>query len=58
MIVGVNKYKLEKEDSIDVLVIDNKEVKEKQLARLGKVKSSRDPEPVERALKALEDSAR
>ena len=37
VIVGVNKYKLDTEDKIDVLVIDNKEVKTTQLARLDQV---------------------
>ncbi len=37
VIVGVNKYKLDTEDKIDVLVIDNQEVKAKQLARLEQV---------------------
>ena len=36
-VVGVNKYVLEKQDDIEVLMIDNKEVKEKQLARLEQV---------------------
>jgi methylmalonyl-CoA mutase len=38
VIVGVNKYKLDTEDKIDVLIIDNKEVKAKQLARLEQVR--------------------
>ena len=38
VIVGVNKYKLDTEDKIDVLVIDNQEVKAKQLARLAQVR--------------------
>ena len=37
VIVGVNKYKLDTEDKIDVLVIDNMEVKTTQLARLDQV---------------------
>ena len=39
VIVGVNKYKLDTEDKIDVLVIDNKEVKTTQLARLDQVRN-------------------
>ena len=35
VIVGVNKYTLEKEDDVDVLQIDNEAVRESQLARLG-----------------------
>ena len=39
VIVGVNKYKLDTEDKIDVLVIDNMEVKTTQLARLDQVRN-------------------
>jgi methylmalonyl-CoA mutase len=39
VIVGVNKYKLDSQEKIDVLVIDNKEVKAKQLARLEQVRT-------------------
>jgi methylmalonyl-CoA mutase len=39
-IVGVNKYRLEKEDDIDVLDIDNTEVRRKQIERINKVKES------------------
>lgn len=58
VIVGVNKYKLEKEDEINVLSIDNAEVKEKQLSRLAHVKSTRDSGKVEMCLDALEQGAR
>jgi len=57
-VVGVNKYVLEKQDDIEVLMIDNKEVKEKQLARLEQVKSSRSPDAVSKYLSALEECAR
>jgi len=42
-IVGVNKYRLEQEDEIEVRSIDNAEVKESQLARLAAVRAARDP---------------
>jgi len=58
VIVGVNKYKLAKEDDINVLSIDNAEVKEKQLARLERVKAERDREAAAACLQALEEAAR
>jgi len=42
VIVGVNKYRLAEQAQVDVLCIDNKDVREKQLARLKKTKESRD----------------
>jgi len=57
-IVGVNKFKMEKQDDIDVRVIDNAEVKEKQLNRLQSVKGSRDSDAVANYLTALEEAAR
>jgi len=58
VIVGVNKYKLEKEDEINVLSIDNTEVKEKQLARLATIRASRDSEAVQSCLNTIEAAAR
>lgn len=58
VIVGVNKYKLEKEDEINVLSIDNTEVKEKQLARLAAIRASRDSEAVQSCLNTIEAAAR
>lgn len=37
VIVGVNKYRLEKEESVEVLAIDNTIVREKQIEKLKKV---------------------
>ncbi|XP_006931854.2 methylmalonyl-CoA mutase, mitochondrial isoform X2 [Felis catus] len=53
VIVGVNKYQLEKEESVDVLAIDNTSVRNKQIEKLKKVKSSRDETLAERCLVAL-----
>lgn len=39
VIVGVNKYRLEKEESVDVLSIDNTAVRNKQIEKLQKVSS-------------------
>lgn len=56
-IVGVNKYRLEKEQRVDVLAIDNTAVRKQQIARLSKVKSSRDTQKAEQCLKALSHAA-
>ncbi len=57
-IVGVNKYRLEKEDDIDVLDIDNTDVRRRQIERLENVKASRDQAGVETALEKLRKAAR
>jgi methylmalonyl-CoA mutase len=56
-IVGVNKYRLENESPIDVREIDNTDVRRQQLARLDRVKSTRDAQKVEAALDALRRGA-
>jgi len=53
VIVGVNKYKLEKEDPIDTLDIDNAAVREAQLKRLDKLRANRDNDLVQRNLDAI-----
>ena len=52
-IVGVNKYRLEKEDPIDILEIDNTEVRKEQIERLNEVKAHRDEAAVKAALAAI-----
>jgi methylmalonyl-CoA mutase len=52
-IVGVNKYAVSSEQEIDVLVVDNAAVREKQLARLAEVRARRNAKEVEEALNAL-----
>jgi methylmalonyl-CoA mutase len=56
-IIGVNKYKLEKEDPLDILDIDNTAVRAKQIARLNELKENRDNEKVEAALEQLSQAA-
>ncbi|TYS49414.1 methylmalonyl-CoA mutase [Bacillus infantis] len=56
-IVGVNKYRLEKEDPIDILDIDNTAVRLKQLEKLEKLKNTRDSEKAAEALEALAKAA-
>ena len=57
VIVGVNKYKLAKEDPIDILAIDNVKVRDGQIDRLKKIRASRDTAKVQAALNALTASA-
>ena len=52
-IVGVNKYRLEKEDPIDILEIDNTAVRIEQIERLDELKVKRDEAAVAAALKAI-----
>uniref|UniRef100_A0A3Q3GH92 Methylmalonyl-CoA mutase, mitochondrial n=1 Tax=Labrus bergylta TaxID=56723 RepID=A0A3Q3GH92_9LABR len=57
VIVGVNKYRLEKEETVEVLAIDNTIVREKQIEKLKKVKS-RDAEAAQKCLAAIEECSR
>ncbi len=57
-IVGVNKYRLEKEDPIDILDVDNTAVREAQIARLKKLKAERNNDEVKVALDAITECAR
>jgi len=57
VIVGVNKYKLAKEDPVDILEVDNHKVREQQIARLQAIKASRDTAAVQAALAALTAAA-
>jgi methylmalonyl-CoA mutase len=57
VIVGVNKYKLAKEDAMDSLSIDNVKVRDGQIERLKHIRATRDGAKVQGALTALTDSA-
>ncbi|MFZ5568329.1 MAG: methylmalonyl-CoA mutase [Pseudomonadota bacterium] len=57
VIVGVNKYKLKKEDPIEILEVDNVKVREGQIARLKTIKAKRDGQAVQKALDALTAAA-
>jgi len=57
-IVGINKYRLEKEDPIDILDVDNTAVREAQLKRLAKLKAERNEDETQASLKKLEECAR
>ena len=58
IIVGVNKFRLEKEDPLHILDVDNQMVRKQQLEKLDKIKSSRDNEKVEKTLQQLIDCAK
>lgn len=58
VIVGVNKYRLEKEEPIDVLVVDNMKVRESQIAKIEAIRASRDKAACEQALAELTEAAR
>ena len=58
VIVGVNKFRLDHEDPIEVREIDNTAVREAQVKRLGAVRASRDGKAVATALAALTEAAR
>ncbi len=53
VIVGVNKYKVDKEEAFDILEIDNSQVRESQVARLTKIRAERDTDAVQAALDDL-----
>jgi len=53
VIVGVNKYKLDKEDPLDTLEIDNTAVRESQLERLAKLRAERNSKKVQQNLDAI-----
>ncbi|MBA4746364.1 MAG: methylmalonyl-CoA mutase [Muricauda sp.] len=50
IIVGVNKYRLENEDDLQILEVDNAKVRKQQMARLDQIRSSRDSKAVEKSL--------
>ncbi|MEC7985047.1 MAG: methylmalonyl-CoA mutase [Myxococcota bacterium] len=58
VIVGVNKYKMDTEDDIDILAVDNEKVRNAQLARLKQLREQRNSTEVQQSLAALESAAR
>jgi methylmalonyl-CoA mutase len=57
IIVGINKYRLDEEQPLEVLEVDNGAVRENQVARLARVRAARDATAVEAALAALTSAA-
>jgi len=53
VIVGVNKYKLAKEDPIETLDVDNTKVREAQVARINRIRAERDSAACQKALDAI-----
>ncbi len=58
VIVGVNKYRSEQDDPVEILDIDNTKVREQQVKRLEKIRAARDDAAVEAALAALTQAAK
>ncbi|MFH4967146.1 methylmalonyl-CoA mutase [Gaetbulibacter sp. M240] len=58
IIVGVNKYRLDQEDAISTLEVDNNTVRNQQIVRLSELKANRDAHKVEDALSKITEAAR
>jgi len=58
VIVGVNKFQVDEQDAVDILEIDNEQVRESQVARLADIRASRDDTRVAEALQALTNAAK
>ena len=58
IIVGVNKYRLEKEDPLEILDVDNSAVRESQIRRLKELRDNRNEEEVQKALEAITTAAK
>ena len=57
-IIGVNEYRLDKQDPIDILEVDNTAVREQQIARLKELRTNRDNAAVQKALDAITECVR
>ena len=57
-IIGVNKYRLKKEDPIDILEVDNTAVREQQISRLNLLRANRDEAAVQKALAEITESVK
>jgi methylmalonyl-CoA mutase len=58
VVVGVNKYRLDKEEPLDILAIDNAKVREGQIARINNMRRLRDEAAAQACLQALRDGAK
>lgn len=56
-IVGVNRYRLDQEDPLHILEVDNQTVRKQQIERLNTIKETRNAQQVENALRKLRQSA-
>ena len=57
VIVGVNKFQIDEQDVVDILEIDNEQVRKAQLSRLSDIRAARDDKAVAAALSALTEAA-
>ena len=57
-IIGINKYRLDHEDPIDILEIDNTEVRNEQCGRLEELRKNRDEEAVQKALADITEAVK
>ncbi|MGE4346096.1 MAG: methylmalonyl-CoA mutase [Flavobacteriaceae bacterium] len=58
IIVGVNKYRLEKEDPLHILDVDNQMVRKQQIERLNQIKATRDNAKVKECLDSITETAK
>src|SRR5690606_29828319 len=58
IIVGVNKYRLEKEDPLHILDVDNQMVRKQQIERLNQIKATRDNAKVKECLDRITETAK
>ncbi len=58
VIVGVNKYKSDQNENVDVLNIDNKAVREEQIKKINQIKKARNSKEVKKALQKLKEGAK
>ncbi|MGW9686816.1 methylmalonyl-CoA mutase [Flagellimonas sp. 2504JD1-5] len=57
-ILGVNKYQLEDEDELQILEVDNAKVRKQQISQLQQLKSDRDEDEVQNALKQISEASK
>ena len=58
IIVGVNKYRLDKEDPLHILEVDNQTVRKQQIERLNQIKATRDTAKVKECLEKITEAAK
>ena len=58
VIVGVNKFRLEQEDALEILDVDNAAVRESQIKRLAKLRAERDEHKAQETLTAITEAAK
>jgi methylmalonyl-CoA mutase len=57
-VIGVNKYRVDADEAVEVLRVDNAQVLAEQTAKLDQLRGARDPAAVDEALRRLTDAAR